>query len=369
MPDVSPTKWHLAHTTWFFETFVLEPSLPGYRRHDDAGRPVQLLLPRRRRPPPAPGARPPVAPTVAEVLAYRRHVDGWMARLSRTSARPPSARAARRARAPPRAAAPGAAPHRHQARPGDEPAPPAYAAGAAPAAPERAAALVGPRRGRGGDRPRRRRLRLRQRAPRHRVLLEPTSSPTASSPTPSTSSSSTTAATGDPSSGSPTAGRCAAELGWHGAALLGAPDGEWWTSSPSPAPPIDPRRAGLPRQLLRGRRLRPLGGRAAADRGRVGARAAGAGRRGQLPRERQAAPPARGAAGRLRAALRRGLGVDRERRTSPTRLPAAAGAIGEYNGKFMSNQMVLRGGSRAHAPSATPAPPTATSFPPMPAGR
>lgn len=34
MPDASPTKWHLAHTTWFWETFVLEQHLPGYTRFD-----------------------------------------------------------------------------------------------------------------------------------------------------------------------------------------------------------------------------------------------------------------------------------------------------------------------------------------------
>ena len=82
MPDVSPTKWHLAHTTWFFETFLLtrfdadylpfDPAF-GYlfnSYYDAAGprhpRPERGLLSR---------------PTVDIVMAYRDHVSAAMARL------------------------------------------------------------------------------------------------------------------------------------------------------------------------------------------------------------------------------------------------------------------------------------------------
>ena len=82
MPDASPAKWHLAHTTWFFETFVLEPNEPGFAPFDPAfrvlfnsyyngvgakhPRPQRGLLTR---------------PSLQAVLAYRADVDRRMALL------------------------------------------------------------------------------------------------------------------------------------------------------------------------------------------------------------------------------------------------------------------------------------------------
>jgi ergothioneine biosynthesis protein EgtB len=79
MPDVSPTKWHRAHTSWFFETFLLEPALDGYERFDPAyGYLFNSYYE-------AVGDRYPRAergtvsrPGVVEIARYRRHVDAAM---------------------------------------------------------------------------------------------------------------------------------------------------------------------------------------------------------------------------------------------------------------------------------------------------
>jgi ergothioneine biosynthesis protein EgtB len=87
MPDASPVKWHLAHTTWFFETFVLSRCLPEYRPyHPQFGFLFNSYYeaegPRWPRPQRGRLSRP----TVAEVFRYRAHVDEHMARVL-TSAR------------------------------------------------------------------------------------------------------------------------------------------------------------------------------------------------------------------------------------------------------------------------------------------
>lgn len=82
MPEASPVKWHQAHTTWFFETFLLRPHLKEYEAFDQAynylfnsyyeqigerhARPARGLLSR---------------PSLADIEAYRKHVDAAMERL------------------------------------------------------------------------------------------------------------------------------------------------------------------------------------------------------------------------------------------------------------------------------------------------
>src|SRR4051794_8074119 len=83
MPDVSPTKWHRAHTTWFFETFVLaEANRPGYEPFDPAYRFLfnsyyEAVGPRHARPDRGLLSRP----GIAEIAAYREHVDHAMVDL------------------------------------------------------------------------------------------------------------------------------------------------------------------------------------------------------------------------------------------------------------------------------------------------
>jgi len=90
MPDASPVKWHLGHTSWFFETFVLAPNLPRYTTPDPAyrmlfnsyynaigekhPRPQRGLLSR---------------PSLDDVRAYRAAIDEAMATLLRGSASGP----------------------------------------------------------------------------------------------------------------------------------------------------------------------------------------------------------------------------------------------------------------------------------------
>jgi len=82
MPDASPAKWHRAHTTWFFETFLLKPHLPGYRVFDPAFDYVfnsyyEAVGPRHPRPSRGILSRP----GAAAVGEYRHHVDAAMLRL------------------------------------------------------------------------------------------------------------------------------------------------------------------------------------------------------------------------------------------------------------------------------------------------
>jgi len=82
MPDASPTKWHRAHVTWFFEQFLLRPYANAYRPFDDRFAYLYNSYyvsagPRQARPQRGLITRP----TAAEVADYRAHVDDAVAAL------------------------------------------------------------------------------------------------------------------------------------------------------------------------------------------------------------------------------------------------------------------------------------------------
>src|SRR5580693_2206812 len=86
MPDASPTKWHRAHVTWFFEQFLLRPFAPDYKPFDE--RFAYLFNsyyvaagPRKARPQRGMITRP----TATEVGAYRVHVDAAVCALIEAS--------------------------------------------------------------------------------------------------------------------------------------------------------------------------------------------------------------------------------------------------------------------------------------------
>ena len=118
MADASPTKWHRAHVTWFFEQFLLVPHARGYEIFDER---FPFLFnsyyvaagPRHARPQRGLITRP----NGAEVSAYRAHVDAAVERLIDDRAGGCAARARdSRNRAASRAAASGIAAHRHPPR-------------------------------------------------------------------------------------------------------------------------------------------------------------------------------------------------------------------------------------------------------------
>jgi ergothioneine biosynthesis protein EgtB len=80
MPDCSPAKWHLAHTTWFFETFILS-SLPGYKPFDPRFKQLFNSYYKQLGGHPYRGSRGLMSrPSLEEVHAYRAHVDEAMLR-------------------------------------------------------------------------------------------------------------------------------------------------------------------------------------------------------------------------------------------------------------------------------------------------
>ena len=82
MPDASPTKWHLAHTTWFFETFILQPYAPGYVPFDSRYKYLFNSYYKQLGAHPYRGARGLLSrPSLDQIHSYRAHVDAALQTL------------------------------------------------------------------------------------------------------------------------------------------------------------------------------------------------------------------------------------------------------------------------------------------------
>ena len=347
--ETSPTKWHLGHTTWFFERFVLcarQPSTPR-RRSLRAG--IQLVLLHGRRHAPRAERGNLSRPTLAEIHDYRSRIDE--ATLDLLAARPDDAELA--------AIIELGLNHEEQhqellltdakqvlfANVIDV----AYRATVAPPRTEARyrSSSISSRPGSRRSVPTRTASRSTTSGRGIESGSKPICSQTGSAPTASTASSFAAGGYSVPHSGSRTVDRGPQPRLESTALLVSRPRARVHARRLAAARRA---RAGVSRQPLRSGSLRRLGGRPTADRSRVGE-----------PRERMT--PARGnlretgwlhpaAAHRAPAAraesppdLGRRLGMVCVGLSTLPRFRPLPGSLGEYNGKFMSNQWVVRGGS------------------------
>ena len=331
MPDASPTKWHRAHTTWFFETFLVQPNVPGYKVFDER---FAFLFnsyyvaagPRHARPKRGLITRP----NAAEVAAYRAHVDAAVETLigeASAAAWPEIARILEIGLN-----------HEEQHQElmltdilhafAQNPTNPAYDANWQP--PQREPRKDGyvelpegihtiGHQGEG--------YCFDNEGPSHRVLVGPVRIARSLVTNGEWLEFMTDGGYANPTLWLSDGWADGAERRLAGARPLAGVRRRMAAAHARRPAAGRSRRAGHARELLRGRRVRALGRQASADRAGVGSR---------------------GARRASRRCLRHRVAMDAFSAYSPyPGFAACDGALGEYNGKFMINQMVLRGSSLA----------------------